>query len=47
MAEALKTGKLGVLDYYNLKNVQADTKMKTDIGNGVMQYVDSKSDKKK
>ena len=42
MAEALRTGKLGVLDYYNLKNVQADTKMKNDIGNGVMQYVDNK-----
>ena len=42
MAEALRTGKLGVLDYYNLKNVQADTKMKNDIGNGVMQYVESK-----
>ncbi|WP_026516602.1 flotillin-like protein FloA [Butyrivibrio sp. MC2021] len=45
MAEALRTGKLGVLDYYNLKNVQADTKMKNDIGTGVMKYVDSKKDK--
>ena len=42
MAEALRSGKLGVLDYYNLKNVQADTKMKNDIGNGVMQYVKNK-----
>ena len=42
MAEALRSGKLGVLDYYNLKNVQADTKMKNDIGNGVMQYVENK-----
>jgi uncharacterized protein YqfA (UPF0365 family) len=45
MAEALRTGKLGVLDYYNLKNVPADTKMKNDIGTGVMKYVDSKKDK--
>jgi uncharacterized protein YqfA (UPF0365 family) len=45
MAEALRNGKLGVLDYYNLKNVQADTKMKNDIGTGVMKYVDSKKDK--
>ena len=45
MAEALRTGKLGVLDYYNLKNVQADTKMKNDIGTGVMQYVENKKDK--
>ena len=45
MAEALRSGKLGVLDYYNLKNVQADTKMKNDIGTGVMQYVENKKDK--
>ncbi len=42
MAEALRSGNLGVLDYYNLKNVQADTKMKNDIGTGVMQYVENK-----
>nr|WP_297768936.1 flotillin-like protein FloA [uncultured Butyrivibrio sp.] len=45
MAEALRSGNLGVLDYYNLKNVQADTKMKNDIGTGVMQYVENKKDK--
>ena len=45
MAEALRSGNLGVLDYYNLKNVQADTKMKNDIGTGVMQYVEDKKDK--
>jgi len=44
MAEALRSGNLGVLDYYNLKNVQADTKMKNDIGTGVMQYVENKKD---
>lgn len=45
MAEALRSGKLGVLDYYNLKNVQADTKMKNDIGNSIAEYVDTKKDK--
>ena len=45
MAEALKSGKLGVFDYYKLQNVQADTKMKNDIGNGVMEYVEKKTDK--
>ena len=45
MAEALRSGNLGVLDYYNLKNVQADTKMKNDIGTGVMQYLENKKDK--
>jgi uncharacterized protein YqfA (UPF0365 family) len=31
MAEAFKTGKLGILDYYKLKNIQADTDMRTAI----------------
>ena len=45
MAEALRSGNLGVLDYYNLKNVQADTKMKNDIGNSIAEYVDTRKDK--
>ncbi|MEF2247258.1 MULTISPECIES: flotillin-like protein FloA [unclassified Paenibacillus] len=32
MAEALKSGKLGVMDYMNLKNIEADTKMRTSLG---------------
>lgn len=31
MAEAFSTGKLGILDYYKLKNVQADTDMREAI----------------
>lgn len=31
MSEALRTGKLGVMDYYNLQNVQADTQMRQSI----------------
>lgn len=31
MAEALRNGKLGVMDYYNLQNVSADTKMRDNI----------------
>lgn len=31
MAEALKSGKLGVLDYYNLENIKSDTDMRTSI----------------
>lgn len=31
MAEALREGHLGVLDYYNMKNVQADTAMRETI----------------
>jgi uncharacterized protein YqfA (UPF0365 family) len=31
MAEAFRSGRLGILDYYNLKNIQADTKMRAAI----------------
>lgn len=31
MAEALKNGKLGVMDYMNLKNIESDTKMRSSI----------------
>lgn len=31
MAEALRNGNLGVMDYYNLKNLQADTLMREEI----------------
>ncbi len=31
MAEALKNGKLGVMDYYNMMNVQSDTDMRNAI----------------
>ena len=33
MAEALRSGKLGVMDYYNLQNLQADTAMRNSIVN--------------
>jgi len=32
LAEALKTGKLGVMDYYNMQNLLADTQMRDSIG---------------
>ena len=31
MAESLRNGKLGIMDYYKLRNVQADTDMRTSI----------------
>ncbi|TMZ58006.1 UPF0365 family protein, partial [Klebsiella pneumoniae] len=31
MAEALRSGKLGVMDYYNMQNVMADTDMRKSI----------------
>jgi uncharacterized protein YqfA (UPF0365 family) len=35
MAEALKEGNLGVMDYYNLRNVAADTEMRGSISKSV------------
>ena len=32
LAEALKNGKMGVMDYYNMLNLQADTAMRSAIG---------------
>ncbi len=34
MAEALRSGRLGVMDYYNMKNVMADTEMRQGIATG-------------
>ena len=31
MADSFRTGKLGILDYYKLRNVQADTEMRKSI----------------
>jgi uncharacterized protein YqfA (UPF0365 family) len=35
MSEALRSGKLGVMDYMNLKNLEADTNMRGSIGRDV------------
>ncbi len=48
MAAALREGKLGVMDYYNMKNVLADTSMRESIANiskddDKKQGIDSKS----
>ncbi len=32
IAEAFKKGQLGIMDYYRLKNIQADTDMRSNIG---------------
>jgi uncharacterized protein YqfA (UPF0365 family) len=34
LSEALRTGKLGAMDYYNLRNLLADTHMREQIGGG-------------
>jgi len=40
MAEAFRSGNMGIMDYYNMKNVEADTKMRRSISG------DSPTDKK-
>ncbi|MEO0559629.1 MAG: flotillin-like FloA family protein, partial [Bacteroidota bacterium] len=32
MAEAFRSGNLGVMDYFQMRNVQADTRMRDAIG---------------
>jgi uncharacterized protein YqfA (UPF0365 family) len=42
MAEALRSGSIGVMDYYKLQNLLADTDMKKDIGDGISTYAKTK-----
>ena len=34
IAESFRSGNLGIMDYYRLRNIQADTKMRDQIGGG-------------
>ena len=34
MAEAFRSGNMGIMDYYRLRNIQSDTKMRNNIGGG-------------
>lgn len=44
MAQALREGNIGVMDYYKLQNVLADTEMKKNIGTGANAYAESKKE---
>ncbi len=45
IAEALRSGRLGVMDYYNMKNLQADTDMRSSIsGSGAPKKASSSDD---
>lgn len=46
LAQALRDGNLGVMDYYRLLNVQADTSMKDNIGKTDLTKVLGKEEKK-
>lgn len=45
VADALRSGKLGVLDYYRMQNIQADTEMRTSIASNESDYVYKEFDK--
>ena len=34
MADAFRSGNMGIMDYYRMKNIQADTSMRDSIGGG-------------
>ena len=43
MADAFRTGNLGVMDYYRMKNIEADTSMREAIAKPVSTNASSKS----
>lgn len=45
MAEAFRSGNLGIMDYYRMKNLQADTDMRTGIAGGT-EHPSSPQDRK-
>ncbi|NCU18470.1 flotillin-like protein FloA [Bacillus sp. P1(2020)] len=48
MAEALRSGNLGVMDYMNYKNIMADTEMRNSIGRATREEMnDNKNNNKK
>ena len=44
VAEALKSGNLGVMDYYRLQNIQSDTEMRKNFGNTDLTNIFPKKD---
>lgn len=42
MAEALRSGYIGAMDYYKMQNVLADTEMRKEIGDGITTYAKTK-----
>ena len=42
IAEAFRNGNLGIMDYYKMQNVSADTDMKKQIGSGAAAYAEQK-----
>lgn len=42
MAEALRNGRIGVMDYYNMKNIEADTEMRNSVASDEMNDIQEK-----
>jgi uncharacterized protein YqfA (UPF0365 family) len=47
MAEAFRNGNFGVMDYYRMKNIQADTEMRESIAGPAVRHEPGKTDDKK
>jgi uncharacterized protein YqfA (UPF0365 family) len=47
MAEAFRSGHLGILDYQRIKNLEADTRMRSQIAAGEEAHLSTESQKKK
>ncbi len=47
MADAFRTGNLGILDYQKIKNIESDTRMRTGIAAGEEAHLETEEDKKK
>ncbi len=45
LAQAMRDGNMGVMDYYNLNNVIADTKMRETIAQATPEDLDVQDDK--
>ena len=47
MADAFRSGNLGILDYQKIRNIEADTRMRSGIAAGEEAHLESEEDRKK
>ncbi len=46
MAAALREGKIGVMDYYNMQNIMSDTQMRLSLSKATQSDDEKQHDKK-
>ena len=46
LVSLIKNGNIGVMDYYRMQNIQADTEMKKGIGTGATTFAENKKQDK-